>query len=79
MTNHTPGPWAILDLGTIKRIYVSGGEIVADVKGERRAGNASLIAAVPKMLAALQEIYRLEMGGPAGNIAEEILKQLGEL
>jgi hypothetical protein len=41
--------------------------------------DADFIAAGPAMADALKEIYRLEMGGPAGNIAEEILKQLGEL
>ena len=58
-TAHTPAPWAILDLKEIKRIYISGGDIVCDVKGEHQAANARLIAASPELLACLKECAEL--------------------
>jgi len=56
---HTPAPWAILNLGEIQRIYISGGDIVCDVKGEQQRENARLISAAPELLAALQQAERI--------------------
>lgn len=79
---HTPGPWAILDLEKIKRIYVAGGNIICDVRGDEQQANARLIAAAPDLFEALELFILLKDGKPSSERFEKgsaaIAKAKGE-
>ena len=57
MSAHTPGPWTLQPIGdeTECNILGAGRELIATVSGN----DARLIAAAPRMLAALTEIAQL--------------------
>lgn len=82
ITQHTPGPWAVRHTDNGLRIVYSDGELrshVADLHsmslceehGSLRA-NASLIAAAPDLLSALQQTYNaIAWDIPGGNLSDE--------
>jgi len=57
--NHTPGPWRIEYDDLTEEYIVSWETGCATVIGQNRAANAELIAAVPEMLEALEDLLRL--------------------
>ena len=76
MSKHTPGPWGVRDLPTTQR-YIGpsndgGAPSVAlvlarvNVPDERLSADASLVAAAPELLAALESFLRAPSVGSGG-------------
>ena len=89
---HAPGPWVVVqdrhgDLSVHQsrngRAGVEVAEVSVDCDSLRERANATLIAAAPEMLAALQQIAAIQLGRDgdcgAARIAEDaIAKALGQ-
>jgi len=70
MTKHTPGPWAVADVGEV--VVCATGRTLCDVyssfgTGEEQAdADARLIAAAPDLLAALEAFVEAEHAASIG-------------
>jgi hypothetical protein len=79
-TNHTPGPWALLDRAENSRTLThitNGAHIVCTLGTTRTDGspnhsaNANLLASAPDLLSALQEAYNaIAWDIPGGNLSD---------
>lgn len=79
-TNHTPGPWALLDREENSRTLThitNGAHIVCTLGTTRTDGspnhsaNAHLIASAPDLLSALHEAYNaIAWDIPGGNLSD---------
>ena len=82
MTQHTPGPWAQGYAGAMldwPEVRSASGDLIARTYGGKAAPDARLIAAAPKLLAALQEVAEY-MGEPMqmtpGNVQAAVVNAL---
>lgn len=81
-TDRTPGPWHAMIDGFV---YAQGGERIADAapwasiaknrKEVERTANASLIAAAPDLLVALEEMTALAKG-PPGGVSQQVKRDV---
>jgi hypothetical protein len=79
-TRFTPGPWALWGAADPSQIIASADGFVAQTVGRNDAANAALIAAAPRLYAALERFERFAEGRIAelGELSEEMQSVLDE-